>query len=78
MPNLILYVSEYCWFCMKVRTFMKENNITIETRDTMQNAGFREELIKTGGKTQVPCLIIDGKPLYESDDIIDYMNDNLL
>ena len=57
---------------------MQENNITLEKRDTMQNPNFRQELLEVGGKTQVPCLIIDGKPLYESDDIIDYLKDNLL
>ena len=57
---------------------MQENKISIEKRDTMQNPSFRQELLDIGGKTQVPCLFIDGKPLYESDDIIDYMKDNLL
>ena len=57
---------------------MQENKISIEKRDTMQNPSFRQELLEVGGKTQVPCLFIDGKPLYESDDIIDYMKDNLL
>lgn len=35
-----------------------------------------EDLIKRGGKDQVPCLFIDGKPLYESDDIIKYFKEN--
>lgn len=35
-----------------------------------------EDLIKRGGKDQVPCLFIDGKALYESDDIIKYFKEN--
>lgn len=35
-----------------------------------------EDLINRGGKDQVPCLFIDGKPLYESDDIIKYFKEN--
>lgn len=35
-----------------------------------------EDLIKRGGKDQVPCLFIDSKPLYESDDIIKYFKEN--
>lgn len=31
---------------------------------------------KIGGKTQVPCLVIDGKPLYESLDIIEWLKTN--
>ena len=29
-----------------------------------------------GGKRQVPCLFIDGKPLYESSDIIAWFEQN--
>lgn len=29
-----------------------------------------------GGKHQVPCLFIDGKPLYESSDIIAWFEQN--
>jgi len=36
-----------------------------------------EELISVGGKQQVPCLVIDGKAMYESDDIIEWMKSNL-
>ncbi|MBS4843870.1 MAG: glutathione S-transferase domain-containing protein, partial [Collinsella sp.] len=35
-------------------------------------------LIAVGGKRQVPCLFIDGKPLYESSDIIAWVQENLL
>ena len=31
-----------------------------------------------GGKRQVPRLFIDGKPLYESDDIIARLRGNIL
>ena len=35
-----------------------------------------KELIQVGGKQQVPCLFIDGKPLYESLDIIRWLEEN--
>lgn len=34
-------------------------------------------LIEVGGKQQVPCLLIDGKPLYESSDIISWIDEHL-
>jgi len=37
-----------------------------------EDTGAKEELIRIGGKGQVPCLVIDGKALYESDDIIEW------
>ena len=33
----------------------------------------QNDLVRIGGKKQVPCLVINGKPLYESDDIIAYL-----
>ena len=42
----------------------------------MTDSNATTELIQIGGKTQVPCLIIDGQALYESDDIIDWLKKN--
>ena len=32
------------------------------------------ELVTIGGKKQVPCLVTNGEPLYESMDIIQHLN----
>ena len=34
---------------------------------------YKQRLIKDGGKMQVPCLFIDGRPMYESDDIAKWL-----
>lgn len=52
--------------------------IEIPLSDITSNLEAAEKLIEVGGKRQVPCLFIDGKPLYESDDIIAWLNKNLL
>lgn len=52
---------------------MEINGISLEMKDISAVADFRQELIKGGGKLQVPCLFIDGKVLYESDDIIQWL-----
>ncbi|MFW5961846.1 MAG: glutaredoxin family protein [bacterium] len=36
------------------------------------------ELIEVGGKRQVPCLFINGEPLYESRDILNWLKSNLV
>lgn len=67
-----LYYKKSCPYCTKVLRFMDENKITLDMRDTLQ-PGNQNDLIRVGGKKQVPCLVIDGKAMYESDDIIDYL-----
>ena len=56
--------------------FMQRRNITIPLKDTTDPEN-REELIRIGGKGQVPCLVIDGKALYESMDIIAWLDQNM-
>jgi glutaredoxin len=48
----------------------------IEYHDIRKNEDDRKRLIEVGGKEQVPCLFIDGKPMYESDDIIAWLKAN--
>lgn len=73
MPQLTLYHFMSCAYCQKVRTYMQQAGITIPMKDTSMDRGAREELVKIGGKSQVPCLVIDGKAMYESDDIIAWL-----
>ena len=55
---------------------MEENNIRIPLKDIGVSPEDQETLVKTGGKSQVPCLFIDGRPLYESEDIIAWLREN--
>ncbi len=70
---LELYIMPGCPFCRKVLSYMERQGIEIPLRDITANPGDRSTLQNVGGKVQVPCLFIDGKPLYESDDIIAYL-----
>ena len=65
-----LFYRPTCPFCVKVLTFMADNDITMTMRDISSEPDALAELIDVGGKRQVPCLFIDGQPLYESSDII--------
>lgn len=56
---------------------MKKNDIEVEMMDIKADPKNQEDLIKIGGMDQVPMLLIDGDPLYESDDIIQWFKDNM-
>lgn len=72
LDDLKLYVLPHCPYCAKVDAFLSERDLAIEHLDVTQGAN-GDDLVRIGGKRQCPCLIIDGKPLYESGDIIDYL-----
>jgi len=76
MPKLTLYHFEGCPYCGRVKDFMKKNSVTLPMKDTGKDLAARDELIRIGGKSQVPCLVIDGKALYESLDIIYWLKNN--
>jgi len=73
-----LYQFKACPFCVKVRRSIKREGLKIETRDAKNDEQYRQELLEQGGKVKVPCLRIDQdgqvKWLYESNDIIAYLN----
>lgn len=69
-----LYYKKSCPYCQKVLRFMDENKITLDTRDILQ-PGNQNDLVRIGGKKQVPCLVIGRNALYESEDIVAYLRD---
>tara|TARA_B100001996_G_scaffold369611_1_gene343210 strand:- start:573 stop:944 length:372 start_codon:yes stop_codon:yes gene_type:complete len=80
--NMEIYEFRACPFCVRVRRFMKKNNISILTKDARKNKEYADELINGGGKLQVPCLYIkkegdNPKWLYESKDIIVFLSKEL-
>ena len=74
MEELSLYYSPTCPYCLKVLRFMEEKGIVIDLKSTM-DAGNLKTLLSIGKMNQVPCLFIEGEPLYESDDIVSYLMD---
>ena len=58
VKNMTIYEFRACPFCVRVRRFMKKNNIIINTKDARRSKVFAQELIDGGGKLQVPCLKI--------------------
>lgn len=72
MENLKLCYSPVCGYSQKVLRFIQDNGIEIELSSTLEPQN-RQYLVTEGGTNQVPCLFIDGKALYESDDIIAYL-----
>ncbi|MCB1110816.1 MAG: glutathione S-transferase N-terminal domain-containing protein [Chlamydiia bacterium] len=75
-PTLLLYSRSSCPFCRKVNNYLKSIDKSIPTKDIGKDPAAAKELVKIGGKQQVPCLVINGKPLYESSDIIAWLKEN--
>ena len=68
-----LYQFPECPFCQLVLRELDKLDVEMPTKNTRTDSEARQELIELTGKTQVPCLVINGEPLLESSDIVDYL-----
>ena len=73
-----LYVLDSCPYSQKVMKYLEENHIEYVKHDVSEPKNY-EALQEIGGKSQVPFLFDKDKDLklYESDDIIEYLKNNL-
>ena len=79
-PKLELYHFESCPYCAKVRRFIESSGLKskITYFDTRLDSAAHGRLEKMTGDDQVPCLVIDGEPMLESDDIIAWLKSNVV
>lgn len=72
--KLELYKKDACPYCRRVMSYIEQSGRTdVEYKDIIESDENRRRLVEVGGKQQVPCLFIDGDPLYESMDIINWL-----
>ena len=75
--KLELYKKDTCPYCRKVMDYIAAAGRTdIVYRDIITEPTAAQTLVEVGGKRQVPCLFIDGQPMYESGDIVDWLREH--
>lgn len=60
VKSVKVYSTPTCPWCMRVKQFLKDNNILYEDLDVSQNQPAAEEMIQKSGQMGVPVLDIDG------------------
>jgi glutaredoxin len=73
LKSYSLYQFKACPFCIKVRRVMRKLNLPIELRDASKDMAYKSELLEKGGSPKVPCLRIGDEWMYESSDIVSYL-----
>lgn len=74
--ELTLYYFKQCPFCQKVLAALDSMNKTLPMKNVRENQSFKQELLDIAGKTQVPCLVINGVAMHESMDIIEWLKEH--
>ena len=78
LENYSLYQFDACPFCIKVRRVMRRLNLPIELRNANTDSKVKAELLSKGGSSKVPCLRIGDTWIYESSEIILYLESRFL
>lgn len=76
-PLLELYYFDSCPYCQRVLTAIDRLKIKVSYLDIYGNTNNMQKLMQITGRKTVPCLFIDGDPMFESLDIIAWMEKNI-
>ena len=73
-----IYHAERCPYCIKVRQYLENAGVAYISKPVplgSRTSVLKDELLKVGGKTQVPFLVDPQRDvkMFESDDIIAYV-----
>ncbi|MBM3201336.1 MAG: glutaredoxin [Chlamydiae bacterium] len=71
-----LFSSPGCPYCKHVTRFLDSQGKEIEIKDVSKDAVALRDLVKNGGRRQVPCLYYNGQYIYESQEIIAWLRDH--
>ncbi len=55
-PKPVLYQIPACFACSRIRRTLKSKNLSVEFKDASRFESYRNELVRGGGKLDVPCL----------------------
>jgi len=77
--KLELYHMDHCPYCAKVRKYIDQAQLKklFTYYEITVDEAAHDRLMKMNKDDQVPCLVVDGKPMLESDDIIVWLKANV-
>ena len=70
MPKIEIYVKATCPYCIRARRLLDNKNVPYEAITLGFGGAERDEMIRrSGGRTTVPQIFIDGKHIGGCDDL---------
>jgi len=76
--KLELYFYFQCPYCQRVLDRIEQLKIQdkVSLKNILEDKSSLDKLITDTGRRTVPCLYIDGKPMHESSDIMNWLSKN--
>ncbi|OIQ16858.1 MAG: hypothetical protein BM556_14470 [Bacteriovorax sp. MedPE-SWde] len=76
-PKLEYFYYDACPFCQMVKSVINQLNVKLEYKNIQEDEASFNRLVADTGRRTVPCLYIDNKPMFESADIINWLQTNI-
>jgi glutaredoxin len=75
-PELDLYYYDSCPYCQRVLNVINKLKIKVNYKDIHEGTTNLQKLVQITGRRTVPCMFIDGDPMHESMDIMNWLEKN--
>jgi glutaredoxin 3 len=71
MAKIEIYTQDFCGYCARALTLFQKKGVPFEEKYAPHGSANREEAVaRSGGRTTVPQVFIDGKHIGGSDDLM--------
>ena len=71
MTKVEIYTSALCGYCSRAKNLLEKKGVNFIEYDVTFDSGKRQEMSARTGKTAVPQVFIDDKPVGGSSDLIE-------
>ena len=70
MAEIVIYTSPFCPYCHRAKKLLDSKGVAYQEIDVTMGGPKRQEMLgRANGRSTVPQIIIDGRPVGGSDDI---------
>jgi glutaredoxin 3 len=75
MPHIVIYTTATCPYCLRAKALLSQKQVAFEEIKVDSDYGKRAEMTaRAGGRSTVPQIFIDGKPIGGCDELYE-LND---
>ena len=72
MASIEMYYRDLCGFCARAEQLLSSKGVDVRRINIWEVEGAKEEMVqRSGGRTTVPQIFIDGQHIGGSDDLFD-------
>jgi len=71
ITDVLLYTTNWCPFCRRAKTLLKEKGVQWKELDIEANPVHRQAMTKSSGRSSVPQIFINGTHVGGSDELFE-------